>query len=218
MLIAKNLYKSYGNREILHDVSLTVKDGDFVSIMGESGSGKSTLLAVLAGNLIPDRGTVLLDGQELAALSEHDMATLRRTKLGFVYQSLNLIPTLTGKDNILLPLYLGGNRAGQATEKLKELTELLGIVHVLDTFPAEMSGGEQQRVAIARSLLYSPTILMLDEPTGSLDSASTTQVMQLLTRINRELGVCVIQVTHSHEAAAYGNRILTLVDGRIMAQ
>ncbi|MBQ9801720.1 MAG: ABC transporter ATP-binding protein [Clostridia bacterium] len=218
MLIAKNLYKSYKNREILHDVSLAVKAGDFVSIMGESGSGKSTLLAVLAGNLAPDSGTVLLDGQDLAALSERDMAALRRTKLGFVYQSLNLIPTLTGRDNILLPLYLGGKRAGDAAEKLNELTELLGIAGVFDAFPAEMSGGEQQRVAIARSLLYDPAVLMLDEPTGSLDSASTRQVMELLTRINRELGVCVIQVTHSREAAAYGNRILTLVDGRISAQ
>ncbi len=218
MLIAKGIYKSYGRREILHDVCLDIAREDFVSIMGESGSGKSTLLAVLAGNLRPDAGEVLLEGQDLAAMSERQLAKLRRTRLGFVYQSLNLIPTLTARDNILLPLYLDGKKTAPLLEKLQSLAAFLGVEKVLDAFPAEMSGGEQQRVAIARALMHDPAVLMLDEPTGSLDSASTAQVMELLMRIRRDMGVCVIQVTHSAAAAAYGNRILTLVDGRISEQ
>ena len=216
MLKATQIYKSFGDTEILHGIELHVAPGEFLSIMGESGSGKSTLLAILAGNLRPDRGRVLLEGCELSALDERALAKLRRTRLGFVYQSLNLIPTLNAEDNMLLPLYLdrADLKAGHA--RVRELAELLHIERVLHAFPDTMSGGERQRVAIARALIHDPAVLMLDEPTGSLDSGSTEDVMKLLSQINRDMGVTVIQVTHSEAAAAFGTRVIRLCDGRVV--
>lgn len=216
MLTATNLHKSYGKHEVLHGVDLEIAKGEFVSIMGESGSGKSTLLNILAGNLSPDAGSVWLDGVEITALGERELAKFRRTSLGFVYQSLNLVSTLQGRDNILLPLYLSRADLAAGKEKMQTLTEYLRVSHLLDAFPDEMSGGERQRVAIARALLHDPEILMLDEPTGSLDSAATTQVMELLVDINKRFGVTVIQVTHSAAAAAFGGRIVELCDGRVV--
>lgn len=216
MLTATNLHKSYGKHEVLHGVDLEIAKGEFVSIMGESGSGKSTLLNILAGNLSPDAGSVWLDGVEITALGERELAKFRRTSLGFVYQSLNLVSTLQGRDNILLPLYLSRADLAAGKEKMQTLTEYLRVSHLLDAFPDEMSGGERQRVAIARALLHDPEILMLDEPTGSLDSAATTQVMELLVDINKRFGVTVIQVTHSAAAATYGGRIVELCDGRVI--
>lgn len=218
MLKAIQICKSYGKNEILHNVDLTVSKGEFLSIMGESGSGKSTLLSILAGNLCPDSGTVLLDGQEISTMNEHALAKLRRTKLGFVYQSLNLIPTLCGEDNVLLPLYLDRADVTAGRKAMQALAEFLHIEHVLGAFPDTMSGGERQRVAIARALIHDPVVLMLDEPTGSLDSVATEQVMELLGRINKELGVTVIQVTHSEAAAAHGSRIIRLHDGRVVEE
>lgn len=217
MLQAISLYKSYDNRPVLTDVSLTVEDGEFVSIMGESGSGKSTLLNILAGNLHPDSGQVLLDGTPLAQADDATLSMLRRTKLGFVYQSLNLIPTLNGSDNILLPLYLHRENVKERREELTALADFLHITHLLNAMPATMSGGERQRVAIARAMLHRPTVLFLDEPTGSLDSRSAQQVMELLKQLNEEKGVTVLQVTHSARGAAYGNRIIHIRDGRIEA-
>lgn len=216
MLIATDLYKSYGKQEILHGVSLQLARGEFVSIMGESGSGKSTLLNILAGNLAPDRGSVMLDGVQVSALSERELAKFRRTSLGFVYQSLNLVPTLQARDNILLPIYLDRGDVRAAEKRMLELVDFLRVGDQLDSYPEEMSGGQRQRVAIARALLHDPKILMLDEPTGSLDSSSTAQVMELLVDINRRLGVSVIQVTHSAAAAAYGGRVVELCDGRVV--
>ena len=215
MLIAKGLYKTYGAHEILRGVDLTVADGDFLSIMGESGSGKSTLLAILAGNLAPDRGSVTVDGREVVSMSERELARFRRTSLGFVYQTLNLIPTLNARDNILLPVYLDRGDLGKARQKMQELADFLRVGALLNAFPEAMSGGERQRVAIARALIHDPSVLMLDEPTGSLDSRSTAEVMELLAGINRELGVTVIQVTHSAAAAAYGKRTVELHDGQV---
>ncbi len=216
MLTATNLHKSYGKHEVLHGVDLEIAKGEFVSIMGKSGSGKCTLLNILAGNLSPDTGSVWLDGVEISALGERELAKFRRTSLGFVYQSLNLVSTLQGRDNILLPLYLSRSDLTAGEEKMQTLTEYLRVSHLLDAFPDEMSGGERQRVAIARALLHDPEILMLDEPTGSLDSAATTQVMELLVDINKRFGVTVIQVTHSAAAAAFGGRIVELCDGRVV--
>ena len=215
MLKATGLYKSFGGHEVLHGVDLTVARGEFLSIMGESGSGKSTLLSILAGNQRPDAGSVVLGDKDIFALSEREMARLRRTSLGFVYQSLNLISTLNGAENILLPLYLdrADTRAGE--QKMRELAAFLRIERVLDAFPETMSGGERQRVAIARALIHDPDVLFLDEPTGSLDSRATDEVLELLGQINRERGVSVVQVTHSAAAAACGTRTVMLVDGRM---
>lgn len=216
MIQAKALHKSYGGRKILQNVDLYADAGEFLSIMGKSGSGKSTLLNILAGNLPPDSGSVLLDGEDVCSMNDARLSKLRRTKLGFVYQSLNLIPTLTAKDNILLPLYLDRKDLKQGREHMEELARSLDVAHLLNSFPSSMSGGERQRVAIARAMVHRPSVLMLDEPTGSLDNRSTADVMELLCRLNREHGITVIQVTHSEEAAAYGSRIIRLSDGQVV--
>lgn len=215
MLQAISLYKSYENRTVLTDVSLTVEDGEFVSIMGESGSGKSTLLNILAGNLRPDSGEVILGNTSLSQAGDAILSELRRTQLGFVYQSLNLIPTLNGADNILLPLYLHREDIKARREELNALADFLHISHLLHAMPATMSGGERQRVAIARAMIHHPSVLFLDEPTGSLDSQSANHVMELLKQLNEEKGVTVLQVTHSARGASYGKRIIHIRDGRI---
>jgi len=215
MLIAKDIKKSYKTQQVLRGVSLTVEDGEFLSIMGESGSGKSTLLSVLAGNLCPDSGSVLLDGEEITDMNERELARLRRTSLGFVYQSLNLIPTLSGEDNALLPVYLSKGDLTEGRARLSELAEKLSVTGCLKKLPEEMSGGERQRVAIARAVISKPKILMLDEPTGSLDSRNTGEVLELLRLLKREMGVSILQVTHSREAAEVGDRIIIIKDGLI---
>ena len=215
MLIAKNVKKSYNNRQILKGIDLTVADGEFVSIMGESGSGKSTLLSVLAGNVRPDSGEVILGEFNIITASDAQMAMLRRTDLGFVYQSLNLISTLSAEDNILLPIYLANGDASTAREYMKKLAKRIGIAKLLSEMPDNMSGGERQRVAIARALIHNPKILMLDEPTGSLDSKSTREVLELISELHREMQIAVIQVTHSLEAAKYADRIIYVKDGEV---
>lgn len=215
MIDARGIKKSFEGREILRGIDISVDRGDFLSIMGKSGSGKSTLLGVLSGNLRADEGIVLLDGEDICQMDDKRLSRLRRTKLGFVYQSLNLIPTLNAKDNILLPLHLEKG-ASISNDRLTELGDYLEITHLLSKFPAEMSGGERQRVAIARSLVHSPSVIMLDEPTGSLDSKNGERVMELLKRINSDKGVTVIQVTHNPDGAAFGNRTVILSDGEVV--
>lgn len=216
MLIAKNIVKSYKSQMVLCGASLTVEDGEFVSIMGESGSGKSTLLSILCGNMKADSGSVMLDGEDITAFDERALARLRREKLGFVYQSLNLIPTLSAEDNILLPVYLAKRPTAYGKERLKFLSEHLEISKLLKKLPDDMSGGERQRVAIARALINEPKIIMLDEPTGSLDSRTTGEVLALLSSINKEFGITVIQVTHSLNAANVGDRIIRISDGKVI--
>ena len=215
MLTAHGLYKSYGTQEVLRGISLSLADGEFLSVMGESGSGKSTLLAVLAGNTVPDRGQVFLDGEEVTAMKEKELARLRRTKLGFVYQELNLISTLSGEDNILLPIIFSHGDLAAARRTLRTLAEKLEISHLLDRLPAEMSGGERQRTAIARAMIHAPSVLMLDEPTGSLDSRNTEEVISLLLRLQAEDGVSILQVTHSRLAAERGDRVIVVRDGLV---
>ena len=215
MLIAKNIKKSYNNREVLKGISLTVADGEFVSIMGESGSGKSTLLAILSGNLRPDEGSVDFNGFEISSADEKSMAIFRRGELGFVYQSLNLISTLSAEDNILLPFYLAKEDLKKGREYMMSLAERMGISHLLKSMPDNMSGGERQRVAIARALIHHPKIIMMDEPTGSLDSKTTKEVLKLISELHKEMGISIIQVTHSHEAAKYADRIIYVNDGEV---
>lgn len=216
MLIAKKVKKSYNNREILKGVSVAIADGEFVSIMGESGSGKSTLLSILSGNAKPDSGEVTFDGFDISGASEREMARFRRTDLGFVYQSLNLISTLNAEDNILLPLYLSKEDVAEGREYMMTLAKRMNISHLLKSMPDNMSGGERQRVAIARALIHHPKILMLDEPTGSLDSKSTKEVLELLTDIHKDMKITIIQVTHSLEAAEYADRIIRIKDGEVV--
>ena len=197
-------------------IDLVVNDGEFVSVMGESGSGKSTLLSILSGNLRPDGGTVTFDGFEISSASEREMAKFRQGELGFVYQSLNLIPTLSAEDNILLPLYLAKADIREGREYMLDLAKRIGITHLLDSMPDSLSGGERQRVAIARALIHRPKIIMMDEPTGSLDSKSTKEVLELISEINKGMGVSIIQVTHSQQAAEYADRIIRIIDGEVV--
>ena len=215
MLIAENVKKSYNNREILKGISLSVKDGEFVSIMGDSGSGKSTLLSILSGNLRPDEGRVEFNGFEISSADEKSMAVFRRGELGFVYQSLNLISTLSAEDNILLPIYLAKEDLKEGREYMFTLAERMGISHLLKSMPDDMSGGERQRVAIARALIHHPKIIMMDEPTGSLDSKTTKEVLELISELHQEMGISIIQVTHSPEAAKYADRIIYVKDGEV---
>ena len=216
MLIAEGIEKSYRSQKVLQGVDLSVAKGEFVSIMGESGSGKSTLLSILAGNMKPDAGRVLLEGEPIDAHNESALARLRRESIGFVYQTFNLLPTLSAKDNILLPWYLAGRPAAEGRERLWMLSEALEVDKVLSKMPEDMSGGERQRVAIARALINSPKILMLDEPTGSLDSRTTGEVLSLLCDIRRAQGISILQVTHSAEAARVGDRVIRICDGRVI--
>jgi putative ABC transport system ATP-binding protein len=216
MLIAKGIKKSYDGRPVLKGIDLSVADGEFISIMGESGSGKSTLLSILSGNMRPDEGSVHIGEIDITRSTERELSLLRRTSLGFVYQSLNLISTLSAEDNILLPLYLGREDIGAGRARLLEIAREIGISSLLSKYPDKMSGGERQRVAIARAVIHNPTILMMDEPTGSLDTKSTTEVLELVRRLNRERGISVIQVTHSPSAAAYADRIITVADGEVL--
>ena len=216
MIKAVNIEKSYNGERVLFGVSLDVADGEFLSIMGESGSGKSTLLSILGGFLDADGGQVLLDGRDVSKLNEHQLANIRCTSLGFVFQSYKLIPTLNARDNLMLPSVLGGKSEKKQSEYLQKLTHALGISELLDKFPDQLSGGQCQRVAIARALLYKPKTLILDEPTGALDSEMEKRVMGLLQEVNQELGTTIVQVTHSKAVAAYGNRIVYLKDGKIV--
>lgn len=216
MLTATNLKKSFdGKTEVLKGVNLTVEKGEFISILGASGSGKSTLLTILGGMDRPTEGIVTLDGVNLGDLKEKDLAVLRRTKVGFVFQFFNLAPYLTVGENINLPLILDGKNVKNYAEKFDFLTKYLKIEHITNKMPAELSGGEQQRTAIARALIYEPEIVFLDEPTGNLDSESSEEIMQLLKNINSELGATVLQVTHSEHNARYGTRLIRIKDGLI---
>ena len=216
MIQATNIQKSYNGERVLFGVSLNIADGEFVSIMGESGSGKSTLLSILGGFLSADAGEVLLDGEGVSQMSERRLAEIRSTALGFVFQGYRLIPTLTARDNLLLPAVLGGKSEDELKEYLQHLANALGIAGLLEKFPDQLSGGQCQRVAIARALLYKPKTLILDEPTGALDSEMEKRVMELLREVNQELGTTVVQVTHSKTVAEYGNRIVYLKDGKIV--
>ena len=215
MIEIKNVVKSYGSERVLKGVSLSINDGEFVSIMGESGSGKSTLLSILGGFLSADSGTVLWSGEDVSTFDDEKMSKLRSSTLGFVFQSYKLIPTLNVKDNLLLTATLGKKLDEQTVKYADELAEIFKISEVMKKFPSELSGGQAQRVAIARALVYRPRVIILDEPTGALDSVMEGVVMEHLSRLNRECKTTVIQVTHSKVVASYASRIIRLSDGEI---
>lgn len=215
MIIAENVTKKYGEQLVLDNLSLHIVEGEFLSIMGESGSGKSTFLSVISGAAKCDEGKVIFCGKDLSSFNARELAVLRRTDLGFVYQFFNLIPTLTVEENVLLPIYLRKDNIKEQKERMTELLERMRISHLLNKYPDKLSGGEQQRVAIARSVLYKPKVLMLDEPTGNLDSRAREDIMDLLVELNEKDKITVVQVTHSMETAVRGTRIVYMVDGRL---
>lgn len=215
MIELKNVIKGYNGEDVLHGVTLTVSDGEFLSIMGRSGSGKSTLLSVLGGFLPPEGGQVLYDGTDIYTLSDAETAGMRANKVGFVFQSFRLIGTLSVEDNIRLPMSLSSFPKEKAEDNLKRYTKELGIDALLKKYPGELSGGQCQRVAIARALCYEPKILILDEPTGALDRDSEVRAMELIRRVNEEKGTTVIMVTHSKLVNDYAKRKIRLDDGAV---
>jgi putative ABC transport system ATP-binding protein len=200
---------------VLRDVSFSIPQGSFVAIVGPSGSGKTTLLGLLAGLDTPTRGQVLLDNADLTALSEDQRAKLRGKKVGFVFQSFQLIPTLTALENVQVPLELRGDSG--AADRARELLHRVGLGDRLHHFPMQLSGGEQQRVAIARAFSNAPRILFADEPTGNLDSDTGGRIVELLEALNRESNATIVLVTHDHALASHARRIIRLSDGRVIS-
>ncbi len=225
IIVAKGLEQTYlsGDRPltVLKDVDLEIEAGGVVAIVGPSGSGKTTLLGLLAGLDLPSAGSVTLDGQNLGELSEDERALLRAEKLGFVFQTFQLIPTLTALENVLVPIELQGSgpqrNGAAAQERARDLLRRVGLADRVDHYPAQLSGGEQQRVGLARAFANRPRILMADEPTGNLDAETGRHVIDLMVRLNREEGTTLVLVTHDAELAAKAQRIVRLSGGRIVA-
>ena len=218
MLIAESLTKEYRSGErtlaVLRNVSFSVQPGEFVAITGPSGSGKTTLLGLLAGLDTPSGGRVILDGAEMSSMSEDDRARIRSAKVGFVFQSFQLISTLTAAENVQVPLELRGESG--AERRAADLLERVGLGERATHFPTQLSGGEQQRVAIARAFSNQPSILFADEPTGNLDAASGERVVALLEELNHESGSTVVIVTHDATLAARARRQIRLADGVVI--
>jgi putative ABC transport system ATP-binding protein len=203
--------------DILRGIDFEVPQGQFAAIMGASGSGKSTLLGLLAGLDSPTSGTIVIDGVEITGLSEDKLAVVRGRKIGFVFQSYQLIPTLTAEENVLLPFELAGGDVAAGTARARDLLDSVGLKDRLDHYPVQLSGGEQQRVALARAFMVKPPILMADEPTGNLDSVNGAHILELLISLNRREGTTLLLVTHDRSLTDHADRIVTLRDGKIVA-
>jgi putative ABC transport system ATP-binding protein len=217
---AEDVRKTYrvGKVEVqaLRGVSLAIDEGEFVTIVGPSGSGKSTMFYILGGLTRADGGRVVIGGADFAQLSDAERTRLRKTKIGFVFQKFNLLPTLDARGNISIAYDIAGGEAKWDQAHFDRITEMLGIARRLDHRPSELSGGEQQRVALARALINKPAIVLADEPTGNLDSKNSDVVLNMLRTSNQELHQTVLMITHNPEAAAYGDRIIHMRDGQVV--
>ena len=216
IISAKNIKKSYGQTSVLHGVSLDVKQGEVLAIMGPSGSGKSTLLHSLAAIIPVDSGEILFGGRNIGKFSDNKRSILRRTAFGFVFQFSQLVPELTVIDNDALPLLLNGVIRNKAYAEAKKWLEAVGLTDKHESTPGEISGGQMQRVAIARAMVVQPKILFADEPTGSLDSLNSEHVMELFIKTAKDNGTTVIMVTHEPSIAAYADREIVVRDGQII--
>ena len=218
ILKVENLRKEYGegNSKViaLDGVNLEIDRGEFVAIVGPSGSGKSTLLHIIGGVDSPDDGKVYIDGNDISKYSSKELAYFRRRKVGLIYQFYNLIPNLTVRHNIELPLKLDKRKTNQ--DEFSDIVKKLGIESKLNSFPSELSGGQQQRVAIARSLIYSPSLVLADEPTGNLDRENSREIIEILKYFNRTLKQTIIVITHDESIALEAERVITIVDGKIV--
>jgi len=218
MINLQNIFKNYKIGEIdvpaLCGLSLKVEQGEMVAIMGPSGCGKSTMMNILGCLDNPTSGSYFLDGEEVNKLTDSELAELRNKKIGFVFQSFNLLPRTTAITNVELPMLYGknSNRAKRAMEAL----EKVGVVQRAQHKPSQLSGGEQQRVAIARALVNNPSLILADEPTGNLDSKSSLEIMEIMQRLNKEEGITIVMVTHEHDIAGYNQRIISLKDGQMI--
>jgi len=213
--LEKRIHSGTHEVEILRRLDFAAPAGQFLAVRGPSGSGKSTLLGLLAGLDSPSAGSIRIDGEEIGGLAEDEMAAIRARKIGFVFQSYQLIPTLTAEENVLLPLELAGESA--PVERARELLDGVGLIDRHDHYPVQLSGGEQQRVALARAFISRPPLILADEPTGNLDSKNGKRVMAMLHEMNRREGATLVMVTHDDELAYQADRVITLRDGRITA-
>jgi putative ABC transport system ATP-binding protein len=215
-----DVVKSYGEGELqtraLTDVSLSIEPAEFIAIMGPSGCGKSTLLHLAGGLEDATAGRVLVKGADVSMMSRIEKATLRRQEVGYIFQKLNLIPSLTSMENVMLPLELDGVSKKQARERAHSVIEDLGLTHNLDRYPSEFSGGQQQRIAIARSLVAQRSLLLADEPTGALDTVNADEIIEILAQLPKLYGTSVVLVTHEPRFASWADRVVFLRDGRIV--
>jgi putative ABC transport system ATP-binding protein len=222
VLIAKSLRKVYGIRgnvyTALHDIDLNIKEGEFVGIMGPSGAGKTTLLNIISTIDKPSSGTVTIDREDIVKMNEEKLSVFRRNKLGFIFQDFNLLDTLTVKENIVLPLSLSKAELNEIKQRLKEVSESLGIEDILDKYPYEISGGQKQRTAAARAIIGRPALILADEPTGALDSKSSSELLQALSNLNEKNRATIMMVTHDAFAASYCRRIIFIKDGLLFTE
>jgi putative ABC transport system ATP-binding protein len=221
MIELSNVSKSYGDKGVvqaIRNLNLRVDRGERVAVMGPSGSGKSSLLNLICGLDDPTSGTVKVDGQDLASLSDDARTRLRREKIGMIFQTFNLLPTLTAAENVSLPLRLQGIRKSEAGERATAMLERVGLKARVSHRPDELSGGERQRIAIARALIMRPPLLLGDEPTGNLDSATGQEILRLLDELYREFNSTLLLVTHNEDAARSCDRVITFLDGHILRE
>ncbi|MGZ8267120.1 MAG: ABC transporter ATP-binding protein [Burkholderiales bacterium] len=220
MLVLRGIAKSYSGvrkRQVLRDLSLEVERGAFVAIMGESGVGKSTLLNLIAGLDVPDAGSIIVDGVDIASLDDNARTLLRRSRMGFVFQAFHLLPHLTVAQNVRLPLDLAGLHRGEADVRMRAMLAAIGIEALGDDYPRALSGGEAQRAAIARALVHAPALVLADEPTGNLDQQSAAQVLALLKNAVTQYGSTALLVTHSSAAARTADRVYQLTADGLQA-
>jgi putative ABC transport system ATP-binding protein len=217
ILSGTDLSKKYGDLEVVKGVSLTIDAGEFVCLVGKSGCGKTTLLSLLSGLEKPTKGRVILNGKEINGASEDALALFRRENVGFIFQSFNLIPTLSAWENVALPLFPLKMTNEERRRRATELLEKMELGHRIEHLPSALSGGEKQRVAIARALINNPKIIFADEPTGNLDSSTGEAIMGILNKLHKEEGVAILMVTHEDELAKTANRLIRMKDGEIMS-
>jgi putative ABC transport system ATP-binding protein len=212
----KDISKAFGRLKVVDGVSLEIATGEFVAVQGPSGSGKSTLLGLIAGLDRPDAGSIIVAGTEITVMGEDAQALFRRHNIGFVFQSFNLIPTLNVVENVAFPLFPEYIKKGIVLDRARKAAEDVGLGDRLKHYPAELSGGEQQRVAVARAMINTPKVILADEPTGNLDSETGGKIIELLRRLNKEKGLTFVLVTHDDKIAAGADRIIRMRDGRII--
>jgi len=217
ILTATNLSKRFNDLQVVKDVSLTIKQGEFMGLVGKSGSGKTTLLSILSGLEQPTKGTVSINGTSITDSSENELALFRREKVGFVFQSFHLIPTLSAWENVVLPLFPVKMDNEIRKKRAMKLLSQMEIDHRADHRPSTLSGGEKQRVAIARALVNHPEIIFADEPTGNLDSETSGAIMNILKHLHKENGITILMVTHDQDLAASTDRIIHMKDGKVVS-
>ncbi|MGL5151164.1 MAG: ABC transporter ATP-binding protein [Clostridium sp.] len=218
IIVAKNITRTFGDKNeivALNDVSFEIAKGDFVVVMGPSGSGKSTLLNIMATLDVPNKGKVFLDGENILSLQDQKLSEFRRSRIAFMFQSYNLLNTLTMRENIVMPLTISGRSKEEIDKRVKEVSERLGVSELLDKYPAECSGGQRQRVAACRAVATAPKIIVADEPTGALDSENAHELLGILTELNEKDGITVLLVTHDPLIATYAKRVMFINDGKI---